>query len=337
MRSLRTNHTRKLPNSPARSASHPSDHDPDIPSGGISPTGGPALHITVVAGDFTTGSGMIGPMAVRAARCGGGMLAGVTLHVHAFGPADGSPILALHGVSGYGGRFADLAERLGRYRILAPDLRGHGSSPALPPWDLRQHEDDLLQVLGEYGLDGEPRVAVVGHSLGGVLAVRLAHRAPQLFSRLVLLDPGTLSSKQPQLALANAERMRIDVSYLNLMEARADRVRNGWQDVANYLVDRDIAQHLEQSEDGRWRWRYCRSALIAVMGDLARPVPAPPADLPTLLVTGANSSAVTPEYRDACRAALGNALRSVELDCGHSVYYERPVETAEHIAAFLGS
>ena len=252
------------------------------------------------------------------------------MHLHEFGPPDGSPLLALHGVSGHGGRFADLAARLGHYHVIAPDLRGHGRSSPLPPWSLEQQIDDLLTLL-EPGV----KTPVIGQSLGGVLAARLAHAAPERIGRLVLIDIATLSSKRPELALANAERMRIDVSYADRVEARADRVRNGWQDVAADLLDAEIEAHLEQREDGRWHWRYCRSALVAVFGELTRPVPAPPPGVPTMLLSGRASPAVTADYRAACLDALGDDLTQVELDCGHLVYYERPAETAEHISAFL--
>jgi lipase len=169
------------------------------------------------------------------------------MHLHEFGAPDGLPLLALHGVSDHGGRFADLAARLGRFRVIAPDLRGHGRSSSLPPWSLDQQVDDLLVLLNP-----TVKTSIIGHSSGGVLATRLAHAAPDRIDRLVLLDPATLSSKQPKLALANAERMRIDISYADRAEARAGRVQNGWQDIAANLLDAEIEAHLEQREDGRW-------------------------------------------------------------------------------------
>jgi lipase len=252
-------------------------------------------------------------------------LIAVSLYVHEFGPADGTPVLALHGVSGHGARFADLSSRLPGFHIIAPDLRGHGRSPSLPPWDFRQHLDDLIDILTRRCIG---RITTIGHSSGGVLAVRLAHLGR--VDRLVLLDPGTLSSKEPELALANAERMRVDVTYADKDEARADRIAHGWSAVAPELLDAEIDAHLVPAGDGRWTWRYCRPALIALLGELTRPVPPPPTEVPTLLVAGSRSPAVTPEYRAACTSA-----RIVDVDCGHLVYYERPAAVAEHIGAFL--
>ena len=62
------------------------------------------------------------------------------LHVHAFGPEDGAPLLLLHGVTSTGLRFRRFVEaELPGVRAIAPDLRGHGDSTWDPPWHLEQH------------------------------------------------------------------------------------------------------------------------------------------------------------------------------------------------------
>ena len=58
------------------------------------------------------------------------------LHLHEWGSADAPPVVCLHGVTSHGARFAHLAERLSGFRVLAPDLRGHGRSGWEPPWRL---------------------------------------------------------------------------------------------------------------------------------------------------------------------------------------------------------
>ena len=83
-------------------------------------------------------------------------------------------MLALHGVTGHGGRFRRLAERgLPERRWLAPDLRGHGRSTWDPPWNAEQHVADLLETMDAEGVE---RCDVLGHSFGGLLATHLAAR-----------------------------------------------------------------------------------------------------------------------------------------------------------------
>ena len=72
----------------------------------------------------------------------------------------------------------------GRFRVLAPDLLGHGVSPCEPPWDIDAHVDALLETVGD-----EP-ATWLGHSFGARLAFELAAREPGLVERLVLARPG---------------------------------------------------------------------------------------------------------------------------------------------------
>jgi len=77
---------------------------------------------------------------------------GVRLHVHEFGPSLGRTVVALHGVTGAATVYRRLASRLPDFRLVAPDFRGHGSSPAAPPWDLSAHLRDVRETLDRAGI-----------------------------------------------------------------------------------------------------------------------------------------------------------------------------------------
>src|SRR3954464_10526029 len=106
------------------------------------------------------------------------------LHVFEWGDASAPPLLCLHGVTAHGERFQQLAEErwASRFHVLAPDLRGHGSSDWDPPWTLDADVDDLVDTFEELGA-----VDWVGHSFGGRLILELAARRPDLIRRAVLL------------------------------------------------------------------------------------------------------------------------------------------------------
>ena len=81
----------------------------------------------------------------------------------------------------------EVAQRLPDVILLAPDLRGRGRSAHLPgPYGLATHVADLVALLDAVGCE---RV-VVGHSMGGFVAVTLAALHPDRVSRLVLVDGG---------------------------------------------------------------------------------------------------------------------------------------------------
>jgi len=106
------------------------------------------------------------------------------LQLHAWGDPDAPPVVCLHGLNAHGRRFRKLAEeRLSsRFRVIAPDLRGHGASEWEPPWTIATHAHDVLETLDDAGI----RTAVwVGHSFGGRVLLELAAAAPDL---LVAVD-----------------------------------------------------------------------------------------------------------------------------------------------------
>ena len=103
------------------------------------------------------------------------------LNVYEWGEPGGTPVVCLHGVTSYGGRFDWLA-RPDRH-VISLDLLGHGHSPSEPPWDVDAHLAAILATVPE-----GPAVWV-GHSFGGRLVAELAARHPERVERAVLLDP----------------------------------------------------------------------------------------------------------------------------------------------------
>jgi lipase len=247
------------------------------------------------------------------------------LNVHAYGPDDALPVLALHGVTGHCFRWRVLADALPEVRLVAVDLRGHGRSPWTPPWSLEQHVTDVLDTLDHLGLGPLP---VIGHSFGGAISLHLARVARERLTRLVLIDPALGLDAQDM--LETAQETCAGESYADVAEARAERARR-WDGVPDAQVDGEIADHLVEV-DGRWRYRYCTPAVVTAWGEMARPAVLPPADLPTLLLPAAKADFVDPAWV----AQLGPLVTVQEFDAGHMVYLERPGEVAAAVRAFLG-
>lgn len=255
------------------------------------------------------------------------------LHTHLFGPAGGPQILALHGLTGHGRRWEHIATRhLPEARFVAPDLRGHGRSPWTPPWNFETHVQDLLGVLDAHTT--EP-VLVVGHSFGGALAVHLAATAPERVRGLLLLDPAIGLPPDRMQEIADLTVRYPD--YTDAAEARSEKVHGSWGDVAEELLDAEIAEHLVELESGRVNWRLFVPALVTSWSELARDFVLPPAHIPTTVVRAAKVQPpyVTDEFRAALAERLGANLTELEMDCDHMIDQARPEETAALIRRML--
>src|SRR5262249_41021763 len=115
---------------------------------------------------------------------------GIRLHVVELGPEDGPPVILLHGFPEfwYGWRYqiGPLADA--GFRVLVPDQRGYDASDKPAPVSAYALDTLADDVIGLIESTGRPRVAVVGHDWGGVVAWWAAARPPERVERLAVLN-----------------------------------------------------------------------------------------------------------------------------------------------------
>jgi lipase len=256
----------------------------------------------------------------------------VLLQVHEWGDRSAPPLVALHGIGGFGRRFRKLAEErlTARFRVVAPDLRGHGSSSWEPPWTIATHVADVLETIEEAGVE---RAVFLGHSYGGRLILELADLEPERIERAVLLDPAV--QLLPHVGFDFAERERTDGAFASPADAIEERRLYGDPTPLSF-IEEDVREHLVRSPDGLYRYRYCRSAVVTGYGELCTPPP-PPESLrvPTLLVHAEQFGLVREEQLEAYATVLGDLLEIVSVPGGHMVIWDAYDETAAALERFL--
>lgn len=115
-------------------------------------------------------------------------LGGVTIAYHDNGPSDGPVVVLLHALAGNSSTWSRLTRALVShgYRVIAPDLRGHGRSAWTGDYRLDSVQRDVVGVLDALDI---AEFDLIGHSLGGHIAALLAGRRPDRVRKLVLEDP----------------------------------------------------------------------------------------------------------------------------------------------------
>jgi lipase len=245
-----------------------------------------------------------------------------SLHTHLFGPETGPPILAIHGLTGHGGRFRTWSRtQTPHARVIAPDLLGHGLSSWTAPWSIEAQVDALEATLREHA--DEPAL-IVAHSYGGLLAVHLANQAPELVKAMLLLDPAIGAVKE-QLT-DYADWFVEHHSYADRAEAFADKKSEAWADVPDEILETELDEHLIELPDGRFFWRFSTAALITSWSELARPWALPPSGIPTtvLVADKVQPPYCNPVYAKELGEHLGDQLVVRHLDINHMVLEERP-------------
>jgi lipase len=254
------------------------------------------------------------------------------LHVHEWGDGAAPPVVCVHGVSAHGRRFQKLAEErlTARFRVLAPDLRGHAMSEWEPPWNLETHLDDLLETVDELGIGPCPWV---GHSFGGRLVLELAAREPARLTAAVLLDPAI--QILPHVGFDFAQESAKDHSFASPDEAVDARLASGAPTPRSF-VEEDALDQLMPSPDGRLRWQVARAAVAAMYGEICREPPPSTvlAGLPAMLVHAEQFGLVREEQLEEYARTLDH-IEIVGVPGGHIVYWDAYEETADAVETFL--
>lgn len=258
------------------------------------------------------------------------------VRIRLFTGGNGPGLLLVHGYGGSAWNFAELAARLPGRRLIVPDLPGHGHSSPLPATpSLTGFADVLAGICEEEGLD---QVDVVGHSLGGVVALRLAERRPKLVRRVVLAAAAGISSStrmaEVLISLAGVIRPASIAGRRVDRIAASPRIRRalfGLLEVSNpdLLTERQVHGFLRAGP-------LHQDALSAGLA-LARDDPRQGIHrvrCPVLVLWGGRDRQVPIddgfEYARRLRAPI-----RVIADCGHLLIGERPDVCAAAIEEFL--
>ena len=253
------------------------------------------------------------------------------LHVETYGAPAGDPILAIHGITGFGARFERLAAMVPDRRWLCPDLRGHGSSPTAPPWRTEDHVADLLGVLDAHDV---ARADVVGHSFGGHLAIHLLATAPERVGRVVLLDPASVLD--PADAEEGAHAYADDTGWATRADAEAEIATWFPNEGSRPDLQPELDRNLVQGDDGRWHLGFSKPVVVVSYSEMCRPLPELPAHDVLLVEADPQHTTVNDDLRRGLQHALGDRLqREVVPDATHVLFRTELEGTAAAVGPFL--
>ena len=261
-------------------------------------------------------------------------VSGATVRVREEGPNDAPVLLMLHGFTFSLETWDALAEALSDdYRVVRYDLLGHGltgpdSQERYAPEDRAAFAGEVMEALGI------ERATLVGNSLGGLVAWRLAAAEPDRADALVLVSPGAYSINGVGEAPAPVPPMV--AAYLRLAPDAGVRAS-----AANIFADpeavsedryRQLGAMMRQPGNGD---AFVRSLELFTLPD---PDPAlREIDVPVLIVFGAGDQVIPPEHGERMARVLPDATLLSYEGVGHVAQEEAPGRLAEDMRAFLSA
>ncbi|WP_435203172.1 alpha/beta fold hydrolase [Janibacter sp. GS2] len=270
----------------------------------------------------------------------------VTLHGHSFSYLDtgtGPAVLFIHGILGSQRQWGRLIDRLDdTTRVIVPDLFGHGESdkPA-GDYSLGSHAGTLRDLLDRIGIE---RVTLVGHSLGGGIAMQFFYLFPERVDRLVLVSSGGLGREvSPWLrsaTLPGADQV-LSLAASGWVLTRAGAVgrtlgRMGWRPGADTTA---IWFGFSSLGDRASRQAFLKTtrAVIDVGGQsisahdhLTDTTPPP-----TLIVWGSKDRMIPPHHAIQAQASVPGSRVELFDGAGHFPHLDDPVRFADLLEEFI--
>ena len=255
-----------------------------------------------------------------------------TLHTKQIGDT-GSRVVFLHGLFGQGRNWTQIAKALlPEHRSLLVDLPHHGRSEWQDEFDFLDMADRVARLLS-----ADDPVTLVGHSMGGKVAMVLALRHPELVDRLCVVDVSPVGYPGAREFGGYIDAMQgMDLSAIDQRSdaeaALADAVPNGT--VRSFLL-----QNLRRDGDS-WRWQMNLDVLGEDLAEVGgwpeeRLADVAPYAGPVLWIAGARSDYVRDEYADAMDRWFPHNRRVTIKNAGHWVHSEQPEVFVEVLRRFL--
>lgn len=254
----------------------------------------------------------------------------MTVNLSYSSQGNGRPLIIMHGLMGSQRNWLSIAKKLAeKFHVYNLDMRNHGASPWSEDTSYKAMAEDVRLFMQNAGIE---KAIVMGHSMGGKVAMMLALLYPELVEKLIAVDIAPV--KYVPAMRTNLEAMaKVD---LTSVQKRADADAQ----LAEYIQNASTRYFLLQNlilEDGKASWRANLTVLLRDLDNIADfPDTASLGKYlgPTLFVAGEKSYFITKDYLPAIRLLFPNFLLKTIPGAGHLVHIEKPAEFITAIEQF---
>lgn len=250
------------------------------------------------------------------------------LNYKSFG--QGEPLVILHGLFGTLDNWQTIAKQLAEfYTVFIVDLRNHGRSPHVNEHTYELMAEDVFHFMSDNWIYG---ANVIGHSMGGKTAIRLALDYPEQVSKLIVADMGIKENESGHEAIFEA---MFDLDLPNL-ESRTVADNQLKTRIDQYGVRQFLLKNLSRRKEGGYQWKMNLPVLHENYQEILKGIESDSTfDNPTLFLRGGNSDYVQDEDFEAIQDLFPNSELETIKGAGHWLHAEKPTEFIQHVRAFL--
>lgn len=253
------------------------------------------------------------------------------MSIHYERHGQGPTVILIHGLFGDRDNLAGLGRALEAegYDIVRIDLRNHGLSAHSDSMSLAEMAEDLEQLRQTLSIE---QMALVGHSLGGKVAMTYAQAHPSRVTAMVVADIAPVGYHRRHDTIL-ATLSSIDAANLPSRKAAQQRMMEVGIDAGTALF---LTKNLKPRPEGGYRWQINLPAIDANYPHLIGALPdALPWEGPVRFIKGEHSDYLLPEHQPEVQARFPNAEARVIAGTGHWLHAEKPQLFNRQVIQFL--
>jgi esterase len=248
---------------------------------------------------------------------------------------NGAPVLVLHGLFGrlsnWGWHCKQLAQQ---YAVYGVDLRNHGDSPHSDQLDYQVMAEDVRQLIVRLGLES---CCIVGHSMGGKVAMQLALSFPDLIEKLVIVDIAPVSYPEDADGHMNV-LAAMDAVKLGEIKSRTQAEVTIEDYIPQEATRKFLLTNLVRNKEGSFEWRLDKDSIRKNYANLRAELIATMSFLkPVLFIKGSLSPYIKPEHEAQIKELFPAASVKLLMDAGHWLHAEKPQALQKILLKFLSS
>ena len=248
---------------------------------------------------------------------------------------NGVPVLVLHGLFGrlsnWGWHCKQLAQQCAVYGV---DLRNHGDSPHSDQLDYQVMAEDVRQLIVRLGLES---CCIVGHSMGGKVAMQLALSFPDLIEKLVIVDIAPVSYSEDADGHMNV-LAAMDAVKLGEIKSRTQAEVTIEDYIPQEATRKFLLTNLVRNKEGSFEWRLDKDSIRKNYANLRAELIATMSFLkPVLFIKGSLSPYIKPEHEAQIKELFPAASVKLLMDAGHWLHAEKPQALQKILLKFLSS
>lgn len=243
----------------------------------------------------------------------------------------GQPIIILHGLFGQSDNWNTLSKQFAEsgFEVYTVDLRNHGLSPHSEIWDYEVMSSDVEELINDLSLKN---VVLVGHSMGGKVAMELGVRNPRWLSKLIVVDIAPKYYAPHHQDVLNA----LNAVDFSVVKTRKEAEAILTQYINDFGTKQFLLKNIYWKENGDLDWRFNLKVIDDTIDIVGKQIDKnTKCEIPALFIRGGLSRYILDEDIDLIQQVFPLSRLVTIAEAGHWVHAEKPKEFFEVIIRFI--